>query len=473
MRRTRRPGGTARSSRPRLLDVTEMNTLLRRLASLGLLFTLLTFAACSNSASESEPAPVSVPAAAAIESDDAATDSAIRFLEQKAREDEQDFVARNKLVGYYLQKVRDTGSVRYLELADRAARESLASVPAEQNVGGLAGLTQVEFASHAFESARSNADRWRALEPGKLGPLLVLYDVLVELGDDAAANEVFHEIEGRSAASDRAALDVAVRRAKQSMLKGDVEKARHQYELALVAAGEIEPAPRETIAWCRVQLAETAIAVGDYAAALGHADDALVVFPGYFRALAARARSLAASGDLAGAIAEYEHVTRVVPDPSFIASLGDCYAAAGRDADANAQYAIVEKIGKLSAFNGVLYNRQLAVFRADHGRDLELAYTDAAREYKLRRDVYGADALAWTAFKTGRVAEAQTAMRDALRLGTRDARMFAHAGEIALAAGDTAGAKSYFERSLALSPAFDPLAAPRVREKLASLTTAG
>ena len=47
------------------------------------------------------------------------------------------------------------------------------------------------------------------------------------------------------------------------------------------------------------------------------------------------------------------------------------------------------------------------------------------------------------------------AIREALRLGTRDARLFYHAGMIALAARDKAAARSYLERALALSPQFD------------------
>jgi hypothetical protein len=55
----------------------------------------------------------------------------------------------------------------------------------------------------------------------------------------------------------------------------------------------------------------------------------------------------------------------------------------------------------------------------------------AVREYESRRDIYGADAVAWTAFKAGKVDEAQTMMRLALRLGTEDARLFYHAAMIA------------------------------------------
>jgi len=197
-----------------------------------------------------------------------------------------------------------------------------------------------------------------------------------------------------------------------------------------------------------------------------HYRDALTTFPDYFRALASLGRVRAAQGDLAGALEQYEHAVRIVPDPSFIASLGDLYRLSGRDKDAAGQYALVEKIGRLNEFTGTLYNRQLALFYADHDIKPEIAYENASKEYAGRRDIYGADALAWTALKAGRVSDAQTAIKEALRLGTKDARLLYHAGMIAQAAGDQSGAREYLKRASALNPQFDPMQAAVVRKIL-------
>ena len=93
-------------------------------------------------------------------------------------------------------------------------------------------------------------------------------------------------------------------------------------------------------------------------------------------------------------------------------------------------------------------------------------HASAAKEYEARRDIHGADALAWTALKAGQLSEAQAAMKDALRLGTRDAKLFYHAGMIARAAGDDAAARDYLRRALALNPRFDPLQAVIARKAL-------
>jgi len=77
----------------------------------------------------------------------------------------------------------------------------------------------------------------------------------------------------------------------------------------------------------------------------------------------------------------------------------------------------------------------------------------------VRRDIYGADAVAWTALKAGKLAEAQAAIKEALRLGTQDAKLFYHAGMIARAAGNRASARAYLQQALRLNPQFDPLQA--------------
>ena len=81
----------------------------------------------------------------------------------------------------------------------------------------------------------------------------------------------------------------------------------------------------------------------------------------------------------------------------------------------------------------------------------------------------GADALAWTALKAGKLSAAQTAIKDALRLNTKDARLFYHAGMIEKASGNDAQAKDYLRRALKMNPMFDALPAEKARATLAEL----
>lgn len=135
-----------------------------------------------SSSSTDEP-QASIPPAAPIASDATAAESAIRFLESKVKNDPEDFSANSKLAGLYLQKLRETGDVAYLDLAFRVARASLDSVPDERNSSGLAALTQAAFAAHEFAAARDHALRLIGLEPRKSYPQSMLGDALLELGE--------------------------------------------------------------------------------------------------------------------------------------------------------------------------------------------------------------------------------------------------------------------------------------------------
>ena len=424
------------------------------LVPLSLFLAALLGAGCGNgpSSAPSNSSPLTVPAARRVPANDDGSEQSIRFLEERVKRDPDDFIALNKLTGYYLLRLRETGIASWLDLAARAARGSLKAIPAEQNPGGLSLLAQIEFAAHDFVSARNHAEQLTQLEPRKGYPYVLLGDALLELGDYEAARSAFREMEKRGGA------DVAAktRLARMAALAGDNPRAERLYTEALTLAVEAVPPSRETVAWCRWQLGETAFGAGDYDRAEKHYRDSLVTFPDYYRALAGLGRALAAKEDLNGAIEYHERAVRILPDPAFIASLGDLYHIAGRTKEAEAQYALCEQTARIDAASGQLYNRQIALFYADHDLKPGEAYQLARREYETRRDVYGADAFAWTALKAGKVDEARQAIKEALRLGTQDAKMFYHAGMVARAAGDRTTAQEYLRRALKLNPRFDP-----------------
>lgn len=405
-----------------------------------------------------------LPAAAPLPADDQAFAETVRFLEARIKSDPDDFIAYNLLHGHYLRKAQETGDVQYLELAARAARASLAAAPAELNIGGLTALAQTEYASHDFVAARDHALQLRELEPGKTLPYHLLGETLLELGDYDGADEAFRQLQRLNGGNLTFATETSL--ARLDLLGGRSQRARERYLNALAFALDESPPSREVVAWCRWQLGEVAFNRGDYEEAERHYRESLTTYPDYQRALASLARVRAARGDAGEAIALYEKAVKRLPDPTFVAALGDLYKLAGREREAAAQYALVEQIARLGALNGALYNRQLALFYADHDLKADEAYALAAKEYEVRRDIYGADALAWTALKAGRIEEARRAIKEALRLKTEDARLFYHAGMIARAAGDVGVARAYLERALALNPQFDPLQARIARAAL-------
>jgi tetratricopeptide (TPR) repeat protein len=385
---------------------------------------------------------------------------AVRFLEARVKDDPNDLIALNKLSSYYLQLHRETADTRYLELALRSARASLQVLPGDQNVDGLLALAQAEFQTHDFVSARDHATEFTTYRPNKSSGFCVLGDALLELGNYEMASEAYRKME----TLDRGSVSTESRLARLAMLRGDRLTAQKRYALALEQAQNAAIASSEEIAWCEWQMGELAFSFGDYTEARNRYEEALKTLPGYFRAVASLGRVLAALGDIKGAIEQYQRAVRIIPDPQFVAALGDLYKLSGRYQEARNQYQLVERIARLSELNGALYNRQITFFQADHDLKPEEAYARAVKERAVRRDIFGDDTFAWAALKAGRINEAQAAIKDALRLGTKEARLYYHAGMIARAAGDENRARDYLKQALELNPQFDPLQSQLARE---------
>ena len=83
--------------------------------------------------------------------------------------------------------------------------------------------------------------------------------------------------------------------------------------------------------------------------------------------------------------------------------------------------------------------------------------------------LYAYDALAWALCQNGQLREAERAMAEALKLGTKDAALFYHAGVIADRLGERDQARDYLSRALAVNPHFAPRPAEEARQVLARL----
>jgi len=251
-------------------------------------------------------------------------------------------------------------------------------------------------------------------------------------------------------------------------LRGDTPGAVASMREAVARSAAAMPVG-EPLAWARTQLGHLLLGTNDLAGAEAAYRDALTALPGYHPALAGSAAVQAARGKLQDAAALYHKALDVIPLPEYAAALGDVYTRLGRTTDAAKQYALVEYIGKLSAINQTVYNRELALFYADHERQLPKALELAQKELESRRDIYTYDVLAWTLYRNGQAREAQAAMKEALKLGTQDPRLFFHAGMIHRALGEHDAARTALARALALNPRFHVLHAGVAASTLAEL----
>ena len=388
-------------------------------------------------------------------------DQAIRREQHRVQRSPRDAGAYHRLGDAYIQKARTTGDMSYLDLAEASLRKALGIAPA--HAGAARHLAYVFASRHEFQAAATQALRAIELDPTDGDAFGVLGDAYVELGAYDRAGEAYDRMI-------RLKRDLAsyARASALKSLRGDPRGAIDDLRLA-VASGQSTSQPKESIAWAQWQLGAEHFAIGELEAAEAQFQSALRTHPGYYRALAGLAQVRAAQARHGDAVELYGKALAVVPFPEYAAALGDLYTKLGRAEDAKRQYDLVEYLGRLNALNKILYNRELAYFYADRDVNLDAAVELARGELASRRDIYGHDVLAWALYKAGRPREALAPMTEALGLGTRDARLFFHAGMIHRALGDRERAREYLARALATNPHFHVLQAEAAARALSAL----
>jgi tetratricopeptide (TPR) repeat protein len=405
-----------------------------------------------------------LPAAGVVWAEERSTDQTLRFYQAKLAATPDDPVLYNRLAATYIRKARETGDLTYYGLAEQAAQRALKLAergPVAASATTL--LATVSIARHEFGEALRGARAAIELNPTDPIPNAVAGDALVELGDYDEAARAYARLAGLQGLK-----RPDPRLAWFSFLQGDAAGAVAGMRQAVTRAAAANQAG-EPVAWLHCQLGELLFYQGDLAGADAAYRDALIALPNYHRAVAGGARVQAARGRLREATELYHKALDVIPQPEYAASLGDVYTRLGRAPEAAKQYALVEYIGRLSALNKVVYNRELALFYADHDVRLPEALELARREVGARRDIYTQDVLAWALLKNGRAREAEVTMREALRFGTPDARLFFHAGMIYRALGDRDRAREALGRALALNPHFHVLQAEAASRALGEL----
>jgi tetratricopeptide (TPR) repeat protein len=385
------------------------------------------------------------------------TDEQIRFFQWKVSQDPDDFFNYDRLGVAYIQKARETGDITYYDLAAKALEKSLSLESTHPEASpATKHLATVYYAEHRFSEALALAQKAIDLNPRDITPYALIGDAHSEMGEYDKAWTAYRQLQNRQdpqAATSGVQYLQQSRASVASLLTGDnraaIDHMRHAADIAVTSG-----MPKESVAWSQFTLGENYFQSGELANAKAAYAAALKTYPDYHRALSGLARVASAEGDLPEAIELYNKAIRVIPLPAYAAALGDVYAKAGDTAEAKKQYDLVEYIGRLNSFNQTVYNRELSVFYADHDIHLQQALDLARKEFDVRHDIYTWDALAWALYKNSEPKEAATAIKEALRLGTKDPQLLFHAGMIFQRLGENETAKGYLRGAITLNPQF-------------------
>lgn len=382
------------------------------------------------------------------------------FYAAQTRSDPGNAIARAQLAGEYLESYRETGDSADALRAEQAARASL-KIHTRRNSAAWFQLSRALLTQHRFPEALKAAREAARQDP--IG-FRECADIEIELGDYDDAKRDMMKSPGRG--EDPAFLALASR---LNELRGDSKGQLALLSRAAKQADDNPEIPVQTVAWFHERLGRCLGMMGRLDEAEQSYREGLRVFPRDYRTMAALAHLSAARGNWKQSIQWGQKAAEIVPAPETLALLGDGYEALGQRDKAAAQFRLVEEIGALSRAQGVIYDRQRALYYADHGRNLEEAVTLARGELRFRHDIYTFDTLAWTLFKAGRLSEAEANSKRALAFGTRDASLWFHAGMIAAAQNKTALARTYLSRALEINPFFHPSQPAQARETLARL----
>ena len=336
----------------------------------------------------------------------------------------EDVGAAVLLADALIRQIRITGNTGLAIEAETALKRALVEDPANYDANRQLG--SLLLSQHRFREAVAVGEKNRAARPYDPISYGIIGDGDLELGDYEQAFAAFDKMMTlRPSAASYAR--VAYARELQGNLTGAIESMK-------LAADATPPDDQEAVAWHHAQVGDLYLRLGKLHEAEAEYILASHAFPGHPFAMMGYARLLAARGEQSGALALLQELAKTAPTPDLAARTGDLLAQLGRRDEAERQYALAEAGWRVDAPEP----KNLARFLADHDRKIPEAVAIAEKAAAERHDIFTEDALAWSYFKAGRLADAREAMTQARRTGTRDADILAHAKAIDAAAGQAA-----------------------------------
>ncbi|MEO8666230.1 MAG: tetratricopeptide repeat protein [Ignavibacteria bacterium] len=352
-----------------------------------------------------------------------------------------------KLGAAYIQKARESNDPEYYAMAEDVLERAVDEQ--EDNFLAIAELGSVYLSRHHFKEALDQSQKALELNPYSAYTYGVKVDAQVELGMyDEAIMSVQKMVDTRPDLSSYSRVSYV------RELKGDMQGAIDAMKSA-ISAGSPDA---ENTAWCRVQL-------GNLYYNSGNIEDAEMIFngirenfPEYIHGYGGLARIKVFRKQYDEAIGLYKTALEKNTLPEYLIALGDVYTLKGEKDKAEEQYRKVKFIITMFKEKGVDTDLELALFNADHNRNLKESLSDAQNSLENgSQSIKVYHTLAWTSYKLGNYEDAEKYISQALRLGTKDPLMYYHAGKIFGKTAKPEQSTAYLEYSLKINPYYDAL----------------
>ena len=369
----------------------------------------------------------------------------------------KDFEAYNALALALSRRARETSDVKFYSEAEETLQKSFEISP--DNFDGQRIHVWLLLGKHEFAAALEAAKKLNQRMPDDVMVYGFLTDANIELGNykdaETAAQWMLDLKPGNTPGLTRAAY--------LRELYGDIEGS---LDLMNMAYQSTPPGEAEDGAWIVTQMAHLNLAIGKIDEAEKLSQQALVMFPGYHYALGNLAKVRIQQKRYDEAVELLKQRYMAAPHAENLFDLAQALQLAGKTDEANRAFAEFEQKSLLESNRGDNSNHELIFYYSDYAKEPVNALEVARREFARRHDVFTLDSYAWALYANGQYEEARKQIETALAVGIRDAKMFRHAGEIALKSGDPVAAERYLKASVALNT----LGSEQARITLASLT---
>jgi len=347
----------------------------------------------------------------------------------------------NQLAIALSRRARETSDVTFYAQAEDALKKSYELAP--ENLEGQKIHVWLLLGRHEFPAALEAAKTVNKRVPDDVLVYGFLVDANAELGNykdaETAAQWMLDLRPGN--------LPGLTRAAYLRELFGDADGAYDLMDMALQAT---PPTEAEDTAWILNQMAHLRLISGKPEAAENLLNQALAKFPGYHYALANLAKLRIEQKRYAEAVDLLRQRYQAGPHAENLYDLAEALELAGRTAEAQKAFAEFETKSLAESVRKDNSDRELIFYYADHANQPAKALEVARQELAWRHDVYTLDAYAWALHVNGQDEKACKQIETALAVGVRDAKIFRHAGEIALQLGDRSAGEKYLRQSVEL-----------------------
>jgi len=347
----------------------------------------------------------------------------------------------NQLAIALSRRARETADARFYAQAEDALKTSLELAPNNSEAEKI--RVWLLLGRHEFPAALEAATVLNKKVPDDVLVYGFLVDANAELGNYSAAENAAQWMLNLRPGN----LPGLARAAYLRELIGDVDGA---YELMEMAYQATVPSETEDRAWMLSQMGHLRLIVGRTDEADNILRQALALFPGYHYALGNLAKVRIAQKKYDEAVTLLQQRYQAAPHAENLYDLAEALELAGRANDAQKAFTEFETKSLAECSRKDNSSRELVFYYAEHAHQPAKALEIARQEFAWRHDVYTLDAYAWALHVNGQDVEARTQIAQALAVGVRDAKLFTHAGAIAMKLGNRKEAEHFLREAVSL-----------------------